>query len=64
MTKPHNPKPRQKAPAKACGNCAHVIKTDDMQGYCRRYPPSLKIDGNSSAYVPVKLEWLCGEWSK
>ncbi len=66
MAKTYNPKPRQKpdTPAKSCGNCAHVfrVENDTTIGICRRYPPSLKVDGNSSANVPVKLAWVCGEW--
>jgi hypothetical protein len=58
----HHPKSRQKQPS--CATCAHIIPADDNSGYCRRYPPGLKVDGISSAYVPVKLEWVCGEHRK
>ena len=47
---------------KTCNNCTHFVALES-NGYCRRYPPSLKIDGVSSCYVPVKSEWTCGEFA-
>jgi hypothetical protein len=38
-----------RAPKPSCASC--------------RYPPSLKVDGNSCTYVPVKLDWKCGEYA-
>ena len=50
------------APTDTCATCKHFVPFETADGYCRRYPPSLKIDGISSAYVPVKAEWVCGEY--
>jgi transcription elongation factor Elf1 len=69
MAKAQTPKLRQKQPeSQSCANCQHVsIVTvlvdgkDEKRSFCRRYPPSLRVDGGSS-YVPVKLDWLCGEY--
>ncbi len=55
----HRPEP---GGVKSCDKCRHISR-DGEQAFCRRYPPSLTIQ-NGASYVPVKLEWLCGEWSK
>jgi hypothetical protein len=65
--KTSRPEARECAKAESCATCAHCMREGD-NGFCRRYPPSLRVD-NGSSYVPVKLEWVCGEyvhesWSK
>jgi hypothetical protein len=59
MSDKQTPKSR---PKPSCATCAHFMREGE-NGFCRRYPPSLRVD-NGSSYVPVKLEWVCGEWSK
>ena len=54
-------KSRRKPKSPSCSTCKHMV-AEGESGFCRRYPPSLKIDGMSSGYAPVKLEWICGEW--
>jgi hypothetical protein len=63
--KKQSPSPARLSFAKnqpSCATCAHISRDGEL-GFCRRYPPSLKIDGGSQ-YVPVKLDWKCGEWRK
>ena len=46
---------------KSCATCRHSW-TPEKDTLCRRYPPVLRVDMRSS-YVPVKPEWVCGEFS-
>lgn len=46
-----------------CGICRHLWRPDDNSAFCRRYPPVLKVDGVTATFVPVRLDWLCGEYS-
>lgn len=52
--------------SQSCATCVHAFglqQADPPQGFCRRYPPILKLDGVSGAFPPVRLDWRCGEWS-
>jgi hypothetical protein len=55
------PKSRKNTKSPACSTCKFMVADGD-NGFCRRYPPSLKVDGISSGYVPVRADWICGEW--
>jgi DNA-directed RNA polymerase alpha subunit len=37
---------------------------NEADGYCRRYPPTLKVDGVSGTFPPVRPDWICGEWAE
>ena len=60
--KTSRPEARECAKADSCATCAHVSREGE-DAYCRRYPPSIRVDLRSS-YVPVKLEWVCGEYKQ
>lgn len=36
---------------------------DDYRGECRRYPPSVHIDGGDTEFVTVRANNWCGEFS-
>jgi hypothetical protein len=56
-------------PKKACGNCAHYVRTDITKGDCTAHPPQCTfviVPGQGvmklSAYPEVKLDGVpCGE---
>ena len=55
---------------KTCGNCFYFCKflgrkEDEHEGICRRFPPSVKEDSNSSWWNPrVEDDDWCGEFKK
>lgn len=53
---------------KPCISCAYYLSTrseaqPEEQGFCRRYPPSVHVNGDrlSGHYAPVRGDMGCGE---
>jgi hypothetical protein len=63
QTPKSRPKHKPTTP-QTCAGCKFIwsVTEDPPNGFCRRNPPTLKVDGNSSAHIPVRLDWWCGEY--
>ncbi len=53
-------------PKRACKECTHYDSFSEHKGFCRRYPPSVVVVGESviSRFPEVHRNGLCGEFTR